>query len=136
MSPGEIEVRAAEFRDLPGVMALCATEGYGSYAEGADVTWRALTNPGVTTLVAVRGEEVLGVAQRLSDGVIQAFLVLLVIHPEARGRGLGRRLVEEAFLRAGGRRVDLLAEEAAEGFYTRFEHRRKPGFRLYPEPLS
>ncbi|WP_219722089.1 GNAT family N-acetyltransferase [Deinococcus planocerae] len=129
-----VEIRPIERADLPGVLALCAAEGFGSYAEDAEVTWRALTNPGVTSLVAVEKGRVLGVAQMLGDGVIQAFLVLLVVHPDMRGRGLGRRLVEEACARAGGKRVDLLAEEGAEAFYTRFAHRRKPGFRLYPDP--
>ncbi|MBB5235763.1 GNAT family N-acetyltransferase [Deinococcus budaensis] len=127
-----MELKVVGREHLPGVMALCGAEGYGSYTEDAGMTWRALTNPGVTTLVAVQGDRVLGVAQMLGDGVIQAFLVLLVVHPEARGRGLGRRLVEETFARAGGKRVDLLAEEGAEAFYSRFAHRRKPGFRLYP----
>ncbi|WP_216325773.1 GNAT family N-acetyltransferase [Deinococcus aestuarii] len=129
-----VGVRPIEPSHLPGIMALCAVEGSGSYAEEADLTWRALTSPGVTSLVAVQEDRVIGVAQMLGDGVIQAFLVLLVVHPDARGKGLGRRLVEEAFARAGGKRVDLLAEEGAEAFYTRFAHRRKPGFRLYPDP--
>lgn len=35
---------------------------------------RALTAPGVVTVVAVAGEEVVGFAQVLTDGEIQAYL--------------------------------------------------------------
>lgn len=116
-------------------MSLCHAEGYPSYTEDPERTWQALTNPGVTTVVADWEGRVVGAAQMLSDGVIQAFLVIVLVHPDHRRGGLGRGLIEHAFARAGGSRVDLLAEEgAAVPFYERFAHRRKPGFRLYPEP--
>jgi len=69
----------------------------------------------------------------LSDGEIQAYLSLLVVVASRRGEGIGRALVREALRRAGGVRVDLLAEAAAEGFYAAMPHRRLTGFRVYPD---
>lgn len=122
---------AAEHRD--GVVALCAAEGWPSFPEDPERAHRALTAPGVTTVVAVEDGAVAGFAQLLSDGEIQAYLALLAVDPAYRLRGIARALVTEALRLAGGIRIDLLAEEGATGFYEALPHRRKPGFRIYPQ---
>ena len=48
---------------LPGLIALVAAEGWAEYTADAERTYRALTAPGVTTLVAIGGERVIGVIQ-------------------------------------------------------------------------
>ena len=124
--------------DLDGVLALCASEQWPTFPEDPARALRALTAPGVTTMVA-RGEEgLVGFAQLLSDGEIQAYLAAVVIAPSARRSGVGRAIIEAALARAGGFRIDLLSDEPATGFYDRLAHRKKPGYRLYPpldEPL-
>jgi ribosomal protein S18 acetylase RimI-like enzyme len=117
---------------LAGVLRLCAAEGWPSFPEDPERAVRVLTAPGVTTVVAVEGDEVVGFAQLFSDGEIQAFLANLAVAADSRGRGIGRVLVAEALRRAGGERIDLLSEDAAAGFYDSFPHFRKPGYRLYP----
>jgi ribosomal protein S18 acetylase RimI-like enzyme len=82
--------------------------------------------------VALDERDVVGFAQLLSDGEIQAFLSLVAVDSRFRGRGIGRALVTEALRMSGGERVDLLSEDDAAGFYQAFPHFRKPGFRLYP----
>jgi ribosomal protein S18 acetylase RimI-like enzyme len=118
---------------LDGIVALCAAEGWPSFPEDPARAARALAAPGVVTVVAVDDAAVLGFATVLSDGEIQAYLSLLVVASTARRAGIGRRLVELAARRAGGVRVDLLAEDGAEGFYETFPHRRKAGFRIDPD---
>ncbi|HEY6319810.1 MAG TPA: GNAT family N-acetyltransferase [Acidimicrobiia bacterium] len=128
-------VRYAPFdaSQLDAIVALCAAEGWPSFPADPARAARALVAPGVTTVVACDDVEVLGFATMLSDGEIQAYLSLLVVAAPHRRRGIARTLVLEAFRRAGGQRVDLLSEDAAEGFYASMTHRRLPGFRLYPE---
>ena len=118
---------------LDAVVALCAAEGWPSFPADPARAARALGAPGVTTSVACEDGEVLGFATMLSDGEIQAYLSLLVVAATRRGQGIGRALVREAFRRAGGLRVDLLSEDDAERFYASMSHRRRPGFRLYPD---
>jgi GNAT superfamily N-acetyltransferase len=118
---------------LGGIVALCAAEGWPSFPEDPARAARALTAPGVVTVVAIDDAAVLGFATVLSDGEIQAYLSLLVVASAHRRAGIGRGLVELAAHRAGGVRVDLLAEDGAEPFYETFPHRRKAGFRIYPE---
>lgn len=126
------DIRLFLVEHLPGVLRLCEAEGWPSLPEDPQRARRVLTAPGVTTVVSLDRDDVIGFAQLLSDGEIQTFLASLVVARSQRGRGLGRALVEEALRAAGGQRVDLLSENAAVGFYESFPHQRKPGFRLHP----
>lgn len=69
----------------------------------------------MTAAVAVEGQEVVGFAQMLSDGEVQAHLAA---DRARRRRGVGR--------------VDLSSEEQADGFYRSFSYRERRGFRIYP----
>lgn len=55
-----------------GVASLCAELGWHSYAD-VRVAERGLSAPGVHAFVAVVDQTVVGFAQVLSDGVVQAF---------------------------------------------------------------
>lgn len=117
---------------LAGIVALCAAEGWPSYPADRERAHRALTAPGVTTIVAMIDEEVVGFAQLQSDGEIQAHLSLIAVDTSRRGEGIGRALISTGFARAGGIRVDLVTDTAHE-FYSRLPGRRMDGFRIYPE---
>ena len=127
-----IEYVRLEREHLTGVVKLFEAEGWASYTEDPATTWRALTAPGSVVLVAVEDGAVVGIVQMLSDGVIQAFMTVLIVAPECRRRGVGRRLVEEAFARCGARRVDLSTDDETGDFYRTFRHRELRSFRLYP----
>lgn len=117
---------------LPGVLRLCEAEGWPSLPADPARAGRALTAPGVVTVVAVEGGEVVGFAQMLTDGEIQAYLCDMVVATEERRKGVGQKLVEVAFARSRAQRVDLLALDESEGFYRSFDHRTMPGYRIYP----
>lgn len=117
---------------MRGVLRLCEIEGWPSFAADPPGAVRALTAAGVISVVAVEDGEVVGFAQMLTDGEIQAYLCLVAVAPEARGRGIGKKLIEEAFARSGAKRVDLVALDGNQGFYQSFQHRTMPGFRIYP----
>ncbi len=117
---------------LDGVIALCVAEGWPSLPEDPERAVRLLTAPGVTTVVALEERAVVGFAELLSDGELQAYLASIAVDTSFRGRGIGRALVVQALQLGGGTRVDLLSEDGSVGFYEKFPHFRKPGFRLYP----
>ncbi len=117
---------------LPSVLSLCEEEGWDSFVESPDLTAASLQAPGVTTVVAVADGEVVGFAQTQSDGVLQAHLSLLAVDRRWRGRGIGRRLVQDAFDQSGAERMDLISTSGAEGFYESFPHKARSGFRIYP----
>jgi ribosomal protein S18 acetylase RimI-like enzyme len=118
---------------VDGVMAICRAEGWPSYIEDPGLTVRALTAPGIKSVVALAERGVAGFATAGSDGAIQAYLILIGVQEGYRHRGIGRRLVEEVHRRTGARRMDLLSTEGADKFYETFPYARKlPGYRIYP----
>jgi predicted N-acetyltransferase YhbS len=114
------------------VAALCELEGWETWMD-RERSRRALTAPGVTALVALDDDQVVGACQAVSDGAITTYLGMLLVDTSHRGRGIGRALVGELFSRSACRRMDLLAVEESVGFYERLPHRRFPGVRLYPK---
>lgn len=119
---------------LKGLLALVAAEGWSEYSEDRERTYAALSAPGVTTLVACSGSRVVGAIQVQSDGLIQAHVSMLLIESEARGQGLGSRLLSEGLLRAGGLRLDIRTRTV--GYYERLGASSSLGFRLTREDLG
>jgi ribosomal protein S18 acetylase RimI-like enzyme len=105
-----------------------AAEGWTEYTDDAERTYRALTAPGVTTLVAIDDGRVAGVIQVQSDGLIQAHVSMLLIGSEGRGTGLGTALLREGLERAGGMYLDVRTR--TEGYYERLGASRSLGYRL------
>jgi ribosomal protein S18 acetylase RimI-like enzyme len=119
---------------LDALIALVAAEGWNEYSDDLERTQQALTAPGVTTLVAIAGGQLLGVIQVQSDGVIQAHVSMLLIAESSRGAGLGSRLLREGLERAGGVQLDIRTR--TKGYYERLGASRSLGFRLTREDLG
>jgi ribosomal protein S18 acetylase RimI-like enzyme len=115
MSKATIELFAPAH--LHGLIALVVAEGWTEYADDVQRTYRALTAPGVTTLVAIMDGQVAGAIQIQSDGLIQAHVSMLLIDRNCRGGGLGSRLLREGLQRAGGLQLDIRTR--TEGYYER-----------------
>jgi ribosomal protein S18 acetylase RimI-like enzyme len=119
---------------LDGLIALVTAEGWTEYTEDVERTYRALTAPGVMTLVATVAGSVVGAVQVQSDGLIQAHVSMLLIDRHWRGVGLGSRLLRESLKRAGGLQLDVRTR--TEGYYERLGASRSLGFRLTREDLG
>jgi len=116
---------------LTAIIELCRLQNYSSYTANAERTWRALTAPGVVTVVALNDERVVGFSQIQSDGEIQAHLSLVIVDHAFRKQGIGRGLIQEGFKHIGAGRMDLITEDA-QSFYRSLPHKEWSGFRIYP----
>jgi ribosomal protein S18 acetylase RimI-like enzyme len=121
-----------EKRHLTEVVRLCKVENWSSYIKDPEFTWRVLTAPGVTTMVAVDSDKFVGFVQIQSDGLIQAHLSLILVDKDYRRQGIGTRLIKEAFTRSGGKRIDLITDGMPD-FYRSFNHKEWFGFRIHPQ---
>ena len=75
----EVSIQPFTPAHLDALIALVAAEGWTEYTDDAERTHRALSAPGVTTLVALADGRVVGVIQVQSDGAIQAHVSMLLI---------------------------------------------------------
>jgi ribosomal protein S18 acetylase RimI-like enzyme len=116
---------------LPGILAICEAEDWPSLPADSARAHAVLTAPGVTTVVALDGDQVVGFAYLQSDGHIQAHLSQMAVHHNHRRQGIGRALLEYAAPLTGAQRIDLVTD-TAEAFYASFSHRTFNGFRIYP----
>jgi ribosomal protein S18 acetylase RimI-like enzyme len=128
-----VEFLSFALEHLEDVLRLCEAEGWPSLPADRDRAIRALNGPGVVTVVALEGGEVVGFARMLTDGAIHAYLANVVVVGGMRRRGIGKRLVEETFARSGAERVDLYAGDDSDDFYRSFQHKTFPGYRIYPK---
>ena len=130
----EISIEPFTQGHLDGLIALVAAEGWIEYTDDVERTHRALTAPGVTTLVAIAGGHLIGAIQVRSEWRHSAHVSLLLIDRNSRGTGLGSRLLRQGLKRAGGVRLDIRTR--TEGYYERLGASRSLGFRLTRENLG
>jgi ribosomal protein S18 acetylase RimI-like enzyme len=91
----EVAIEPFAQAHLDGSIALVTAEGWTEYTDDVERTYRALTAPGVTTLVATVGGPSSSMVQVQSDGLIQAHVSMVLIDRQWRGVGLGSRLLRE-----------------------------------------
>jgi ribosomal protein S18 acetylase RimI-like enzyme len=136
-----MEIVAYQPHHLEEILALCKAQGWITFPANRERAARAMSNPGVTALVAVAdderepggGKRVLGFSQAVGDGAYGGYLCMLLVAEDSRGRGIGKALVERTLVESGVLRLDLLSSEGAMSLYERFPHNRIPGFRIYPD---
>ena len=126
-----VDIRPFEDPDAATIARLSTTVQWPSLTN-AEVVIGVCTAPGAVAYVALSDDRLVGWAQAVGDGVLQSHLSFLAVHPDHRRRGIGRLLVMATFQATGTKRMDLITDPDAAGFYETFAHRGMRGYRLYP----
>ncbi len=113
-------------------VTLRAACGWG--AVDPAIAERALT-AGLIGVVARDGDRLAGFGRVVGDGVLYFYIQDVIVHPDFRGRGVGRLIVEallaEVLRQAPvGATIGLMAAAGKEGFYQKFGFVRRPNERL------
>ena len=89
---------------------------------------------------AFEGEKLIGMGRVLSDGVSDAYIQDVVVHPDFRGKGIGGKIVMFLVSELEARGVDwiaLVGEPGTESFYSRLGFEGKKGvYALEMEQLT
>lgn len=87
---------AGERLDRDELVELYGSVGWTNYTRDPELLERAVA--GSSRVVTARSNgALLGLARIISDGATIAYLQDVLVRPEARRRGIGRRLVDTAF---------------------------------------
>jgi ribosomal protein S18 acetylase RimI-like enzyme len=126
-----VDIRPFEDPDAATIARLSTTVQWPSLTD-AEVVMEVCNAPGAVAYVALSDDRLVGWAQAVGDGVLQSHLSFLAVHPDHRRRGIGRLLLVATFQATGTKRMDLVTDADASGFYERFTHKSMVGFRIYP----
>lgn len=97
----ELSIEPFANADLDGLVAVVDAEGGSACAVDVERTSRALSSSGVTTLLAIGDGWVVGATGVQSDGVIQAYVSVLLVDPNRGGPQFGFGLLRGGLERAG-----------------------------------
>ena len=130
----DASIEPFEVAHLDGLIALVAAEGWTEYAENPDRTFRALSAPGVTTMVALAGERIVGAIEVYRRRHPGPRLAAVDRSAKWRGHRLCSRPPREGLERAGGLWLDIRTR--TEGYDERLGASRSLGFRVTREALG
>jgi len=122
-----------QFRhDLPDKEAffrLFESTGWNAdYQVDQDELLQALQNSWYI-ISAYAGEKLVGFGRIVSDGVLHAVLFDVIIHPNFKGRGIGRKISHDLVIRCVNhkiRDVQLFCARGKIGFYEKCGFERRP----------
>ena len=110
-------ITACTASDLPALaetVALYDAVGWSAYTDHPETLIAGLAGS-LRVVVAHRAGRLVGLARVVGDGATICYLQDVLVHPDARREGLGRRLVQEAFAPYGDVRQHVLITDEEPG---------------------
>jgi len=111
-----VTIRRYEERDFPFIHELNKAEGWSNLVEKHNDVKEAW-NHSNAAFVAETGGEIAGCIRGLTDGRITLYIAELLVHPEWRGQGLGKELLNHVHSIYPATRLELLASQTSRTFY-------------------
>ena len=93
MPSADVVIEPSPVTDLCEVVALYRSVGWTAYAD-APTTLEAALRGSSRVVTARRSGTLVGLARVITDGATICYLQDVLVHPDARGIGIGRDLVE------------------------------------------
>ena len=127
-SAGAVRVVLDRVPPIDQVIALLRAVGWDNRADDPDRVERAITGSREVA-TAWAGERLVGMARSVSDGAINAYLAMVIVHPRWQALGVGRRVVTALMEGHEDLRFSLSAADGLTDWYERL------GFELDPRAM-
>ena len=131
-----VEVRLID--EFPGDMLRHIAGLYVSakwVAQGDDTSFLLPALKGSTLVAGAFSDgKIIGIARAISDSCSDAYIQDVVVSPDFRGQGIGRRLIETLVDNLKNRGIDwiaLVGEPGTEDFYRKLGWKEKSGFTMW-----
>jgi GNAT superfamily N-acetyltransferase len=122
-----------EYRNqIPGekeMFELFETTGWNDYLRLTPAELHQAVGNSWDAVCARHGEKLVGFGRTISDGVLHALIVEMMVLPDYQGEGIGRRVLQELVGRCeehGIRDVQLFCAAGKVGFYEKHGFERRP----------
>jgi len=126
--PEGIFIRSFIEGDFTAIQKLYEAEGWMTAIKRPEDSLQAWKNSTIA-LVAVEGENIVGLIRALTDGEVTTYIAELLTDRDYRGKGLGKALIDACHSLYPHARLDLLSTEAADEFYISNGFKESRGFR-------
>jgi len=119
----DIQIQVVKYTDSAQLLELYRLAGW----------WQTDANPRYLDMVqdivkntwcfvtASIGDRIIGMGRAISDGVSDAYIQDVTVHPELRGRGIGKAIIRalvKQLKEDGLQWIGLISEPGYEGFYS------------------
>jgi ribosomal protein S18 acetylase RimI-like enzyme len=129
MLDNEIEIRLVDSWDPREIVDLYKA---GGWWKDSDISIIAKTIAGSFAFaIAIHSGKAVGMGRVISDGVSDAYIQDLVVLPEYRGLGVGKKLVQSLIKYCSSKGltwIALIAEPGSEGFYKEIGLKKMKGY--------
>ncbi len=117
-----IEYQIVKNADIPEILALYRLAGWWSAIDQAD-DMRLISGIIKNSFCFVTAKDkgkIIGIGRSISDGISDAYIQDVTVHPDYRGRGIGKGIINTilVFLKANSLQwIGLISEPGYETFY-------------------
>lgn len=123
-----VSVRGFKESDFSSIQNLYKEEGWMTFINRDKDSLESWKNSSIA-IVAVEGEQIVGLVRGFTDGNITTFIAEIIVDRDYRGKGIGKALLDICHQLYPKTRIELLADEEVYEFYTRNKFRKIMGFR-------
>ncbi|MCP3030226.1 GNAT family N-acetyltransferase [Halobacillus sp. A1] len=131
----QVSIRSFRIHDFDTIQEMNKQEGWTQLIDNSEETLQAWINS-EPALVLLMDQEIIGYLRGITDGAVTLYITELLIREDYRKQGFAQQLIEKAHSCYPSTRVEMLATNSSEGYYTSKGFRPFHGFRKAAEEFA
>ncbi|WP_226585032.1 GNAT family N-acetyltransferase [Halobacillus litoralis] len=130
-----IQIRSFHKNDFDSIQHLNKEEGWDGLVQRGEETLCSLLNSEPALVAVSEDGEVIGYLRGLTDGALTLYVCELLVKEGERSQGIAKRLISTAHECYPDTRVEMLANQQSESYYSNHGYRAFYGFRKSSEEM-